>query len=140
MLSPTGLWEAFSRASHLFALCDRHGYRLAGRIQGADTGSSILDNPVGDRWLAVGDAASAFDPLSSKGIANALYTGIKGAEAVLAARTGDATALSRYAEHIREIHRVYRGHLAAFYGMERRWPDAPFWRRRQSNSHAAAEA
>lgn len=37
---------------------------------------------VGEAWLAVGDAALSFDPLSSQGIFFALYSGIRGAEAI----------------------------------------------------------
>lgn len=130
LLADHGLWHALRTAPNLHALCGQHGYRPTGRVFGADAASSELTPTAGAHWLAVGDAAAAFDPLSSKGISNAIYTGIKGAEAILAARRGDEGAMARHAEHIGDIHRVYRSQLTAFYGMERRWSDAPFWQRR----------
>ena len=131
LLEGQGLWRALPAAPNLHALCTRHGYLPTGRVLGADAGSAALTPAAGAHWLAVGDSAAAFDPLSSKGISNALYSGIKGAEAILAASAGDGGAMARYADHVADIHRVYRDHLAQFYGMERRWSDAPFWRRRQ---------
>ena len=84
-------------------------------------GSAELDRAGGERWLAVGDAALAFDPLSSKGIASALYTGVRAAGVILASEQSDADAVDGYARHLREIHRVYRGQCWGFYAMERRW-------------------
>ncbi|MBD0394775.1 MAG: tryptophan 7-halogenase [Microcoleus sp. C1-bin4] len=44
--------------------------------------SQYLDRMIGDRWLAVGDAACTLDPLSSAGIYKALQSGIKAALAI----------------------------------------------------------
>lgn len=81
-------------------------------------------------WLAVGDAALSFDPLSSQGLFNALYTGLAGAEAMHRALDGDAQALPGYAQEIQRIAAAYQNHLEAWYGEEMRWPGEPFWRRR----------
>ena len=131
LLSVPGFSAQLTKATHLHDLCTEHGWTPASRPQGADAGSCELESAAGHRWLAIGDAALAFDPLSSKGISNALYTGLAGAKAILAAEQGDADAPARYAGHVAEIHRVYRQQLSTFYAMEQRWPQAPFWRRRQ---------
>ncbi len=39
-------------------------------------------------------------------------------------------ALPGYQQQIASIQTAYRTHLAAWYRLERRWPDSPFWRRR----------
>jgi hypothetical protein len=89
-----------------------------------------LDRPAGPGWLAVGDAALACDPLSSQGLLNALYTGLAAAEA--ADRTLGATEASAgYIQTIRRIDDAYRRHLALWYALEQRWPEAPFWSRRR---------
>ena len=136
LLTRTGLWTALARAPRLFAHCHEHGYEPASQPHGADACSSRLDRIASDadRWLAVGDAALAFDPLSSKGISNALYSGLRGAQAIIECGNGDAGALSRYADHLLDIHRVYRDQLIAFYGMEQRWPASDFWKRRAANT------
>ena len=96
--------------------------------------SSALEPCAADGFLAAGDAALSFDPLSSQGLLNALFTGLAGAEAADSHLRGDAAALGRYSEAIAGIGAVYRRHLLLWYGMERRWPDAPFWRRRHALS------
>ena len=130
LLDGDGLCRHLAHAPRLHALCRRHDWAPHGRAHGADASSVELDRAAGERWLAVGDAALAFDPLSSKGISSALYTGLRAADAILACDRGDATAIDAYARHLRDIHRVYREQLRAFHAMEMRWPDAAFWRRR----------
>lgn len=39
-----------------------------------DAGSSFSPNPVGDRWIAIGDAAASFDPSCSQGLFHAVAT------------------------------------------------------------------
>jgi len=97
-------------------ICAAHGARL--------------EAPVGEGWLAVGDAALAFDPLSSQGLFNALYTGLTGGRAMAAWLAGDGSAVAAYASRLDEIWAAYEHHRRFYYGQERRWPDAPFWRRR----------
>jgi flavin-dependent dehydrogenase len=88
---------------------------------------------AGDRWLGVGDATVAFDPLSSQGLFHALYTGLRGAQAAVAAQSGDASAISLYESRLRAVELAYRRNLLHYYGLERRWPEAPFWQRRHTS-------
>ncbi len=92
--------------------------------------SSELSPVAGNGWLAAGDAALGFDPLSSQGLFNALYTGIAAAEAGYRHVHGDGDAISGYAADLSRIHAAYLNHLRAWYGQERRWPNVPFWQRR----------
>lgn len=85
---------------------------------------------AGEGWLAVGDAALSFDPLSSQGLFNALYTGLAAAEAADRFLSGDQGALNDYAASLSPVAAAYRAHLDAWYRLERRWPDRPFWHRR----------
>lgn len=94
--------------------------------------SATLEPCAGDGFLAAGDAALAFDPLSSQGLLNAIFTGLAAAEAADSHLAGDATALPRYRDTIAQVATAYRTHLAQWYGMERRWPEAPFWKRRHA--------
>ncbi len=87
---------------------------------------------AGPGWLAVGDASLAFDPLSSQGIFHALYTGLRGAQAVLAHAGGAPAALDAWDERLRSIRSAYLRHLAQCHAAETRWPASTFWRRRHS--------
>ncbi|UXY14855.1 FAD-dependent monooxygenase [Chitiniphilus purpureus] len=131
-----GLWQALAGAPHLHRWCHAHGYRPIGRACGADACSQMLDRAAGRRWLAAGDAALAFDPLSSKGIATALYGGMQAAHALLAALAGDIEAPARFGTHLHHIHAIYRQQLTQFYALETRWPDSAFWSPRRNTTAA----
>ena len=105
-----------------------HIAELAGDVSTAEvgaypSGTAYRDRIVGDGWLAVGDAAVCFDPLSSQG----LVTGI-----VMAARA--ATMLDGgLGEWAADYRAVLDEHLAVrdeYLHAETRWPESPFWARR----------
>jgi flavin-dependent dehydrogenase len=88
--------------------------------------SSYLRSPVVmKRWVAVGDAASAYDPLSSLGICKALESGIRAADALATDR------LDEYETWVRSSFEQYVRTRDAYYALETRWPDSPFWRARR---------
>jgi flavin-dependent dehydrogenase len=99
--------------------------------------NGVVTQPVGCQhdargWLAVGDAALAFDPLSSRGVFNALYTGLAGAFAASRMIAGERNALSDYAQQLERVRTTYVHHLARCYTAETRWPESPFWSRRRA--------
>lgn len=96
----------------------------------ASAGSHRLDRAAGDDWLAAGDAASAYDPLSSQGIVKALQSGIAAAAAIAEHLAGDRTALAAYAQSITDDFDSYLALRTRYYQMEKRWPSEPFWQRR----------
>jgi flavin-dependent dehydrogenase len=92
--------------------------------------SQRLDAIAGDGWIAVGDAASAFDPLSSMGIMKALHSAIDAAAAIRRRLAGDHDAFPDYAQSVASDYDRYLDTRMRYYAMEQRWPDAPFWQRR----------
>ncbi len=100
-------------------------------------GTSRLSSVVGPGWLAAGDAAVSFDPLSSQGLCTALESGIDAAEAIHAHLRGDGAAFGRYAGLVTARYRDYLVERARHYGAEHRWSGAPFWRRRQGHRDLA---
>jgi len=113
--------------------CLRRQFAWPARVDAVKTfaaHSATREAFAGPGWLAVGDATLAFDPLSSQGLFHALYTGLRGAEAVLAADAGDRAALVGYEARLRAVESAYRRHLTTYYRLETRWPGAEFWRRR----------
>ncbi|GAA2651893.1 tryptophan 7-halogenase [Streptomyces spororaveus] len=89
-----------------------------------------LSPPGGPGWVAAGDAAIAFDPLSSQGILTALHTGARAGAAVARCLAGEKEALASYASFLDGVADAYHHHHARSYAQERRWPEHPFWRRR----------
>ena len=118
--------------------------RVSAALRGAEprgpvvvraTPSRLLEPVAGEEWLAVGDAASVFDPLSSSGIVKGLRSGIFASYAIadLLAK-GDGRGLRRYRRYVREEFESYCRTRAKYYAEERRWPDSAFWRRRQAEA------
>jgi flavin-dependent dehydrogenase len=102
--------------------------------------SAHLTPCTGEGWLATGDAALSFDPLSSQGLFNALYTGLAAAETAESHLSNAANALPDYARTIADIRTSYAERLAFWYGTETRWRDHPFWRGRLKDARENAGA
>ena len=92
--------------------------------------SQWLDRSAGPGWIAAGEAAAAFDPLSSMGIGYAITSGIHAARALDAALNGYTDHLATYADDTRRHFQEFTSSRGRYYAIERRWPDAPFWSRR----------
>ena len=82
--------------------------------------------------MAVGDAAMAFDPLSSQGLTHALASGIRAGEALDCRLAGETTAMDEYDRQANEVLRAYSRMRGVYYGHEQRWPQSVFWRRRHA--------
>ena len=100
------------------------------RTVAADT--SRLESVSGPGWVAVGDAAASYDPLSSRGIFMALTTGVAAAAMIaLVLRHDRPGALKAYSDWLRSDFSRYldqrRGYYAA---VAARWPASSFWTRR----------
>lgn len=114
--------------THIRPTLEAAASRLIGPPRILAANSTRLEWAVDDGWAAVGDAAAAFDPLSSQGIMSAIWSGFAVASAWL---SGDEDALDDYAAAVDAKYTDYLEDRARHYGSERRWPASPFWRRRQ---------
>lgn len=94
--------------------------------------SQILDPVAGEGWVAAGDAAVGFDPLSSMGIGYAITSGIQAARVAASTLAGDTSHARLYASDVVQHYRSYLARRQAYYQIEKRWPESPFWARRQS--------
>ena len=93
----------------------------------------LPDALTGEGWLAVGDAAATFDPLSSQGIFKALRSGVLASYAILDYFKGNRAGLARYATLLAQEYESYLETRSEYYGRERRWPQSRFWQRRHSS-------
>jgi flavin-dependent dehydrogenase len=103
--------------------------------------SRRLEPVVGDGWLAVGDSASRFDPLSSQGIVKALRSGVFASYAIGDLLLGgDPDGLRRYGRYVWEEFASYTETRRKYYQAEQRWPASEFWRRRHEVGSADGSA
>lgn len=130
----SGFVALSDRTVHIRQCLAQHGYVLGMSPRGAPARSAWLRRPIGDGWLAVGDAAMSCDPVSSQGILTALYTGMIAGQALHDQLSGAAGAVARYERDASRLVARYQHNRAAVYQREQRWPQEPFWRRRRSAS------
>ncbi len=90
--------------------------------------SSKLKNVIGKNWMAVGDAAATYDPLSSQGIMLALATGMGAANAILWYFNGKTSALAKYEENLNYVFSDYLKKRNVYYNKEQRWSFFIFWK------------
>jgi len=140
--SPEGFGRLLEDSAHIGPLLADRGYHPCGAIRGAPANSQRLRDFCGDAWMAVGDAAQAYDPLSSRGIDKALKTGSHAGHMIHyalddcprgAAGLGtDNAYIRQYGEQQDQLWQTYLSRRAFYYGIQPRWSDHPFWRRRQA--------
>lgn len=95
-------------------------------------------------YIAIGDAACAFDPISSMGLGFAISSACHAARLVMVelAREGAsvdavqhaASAKLQFQQDLQQHFASYQNLRKNFYRAEPRWSDAPFWQRRQLGS------
>lgn len=138
--SAEGFAQLLHVSTHIAPLLKAKGYQPGGAIRGAPANSQRLREFCGQAWMAVGDAAQAYDPLSSQGIDKALHTAShaghmihyaledcpQGAEGL----GSDNTYFLQYDEQQRQLWHKYLVQRDYYYGMQLRWSDQPFWQRR----------
>ena len=130
---PDNLLAHLAATRHLAGAIE--GGRLIEGTQATCTAPSfLLDAVAGDGWLAVGDAASAFDPISSQGIHKAFADGRLAGKAAAGYLRAGASELAGYQSSVTSRFARYRDGRRYFYEMEKRWPQSPFWLRRQSSA------
>lgn len=109
-------------------------YHAAEEVLVRSAQSQRLDNFCGSGWVAVGDAALTFDPLSSEGIAKAVDDGKSVAAAICKYLGGDSAGMEDYCNNLSD---KYAQHLIArtgYYRLEQRWNNSEFWGRRQMDT------
>ena len=105
-----------------------------GEVIARNANVMMAQAPLGERWIRIGDAAAALDPLSGHGQFAAVSTALNAVPVVATLREHPAdAALARhfYTQRIEggfaAMGRVGRD----FYRLEDRWRDRPFWAERR---------
>jgi flavin-dependent dehydrogenase len=142
-----GFEQLLDDSTHIAPLLRARGYHPCGTIRGAPANSQRLRDFCGDAWMAVGDAAQAYDPLSSQGIDKALRTASHAGHMIHYALTDcpQGTAgldsrnayLHQYDEQQRQLWQAYLSQRDFYYGIQPRWSDQPFWQRRRQLANEA---
>jgi flavin-dependent dehydrogenase len=139
---------AADATTHVRRFAEQLGRGPGGAFAGSDAtpvvvaaGATQLSAPFGTGWVAAGDAAASFDPLSSQGVLSALLTGQAAGNAAVALLADGATAPDEvtraYGEVVAHVVADYERERARWYRSETRFSDQPFWSRRcETRSHS----
>jgi flavin-dependent dehydrogenase len=125
-----GYWQALQETKLISTLFPQ-GYTPADtglHTQPANT--SMLSCCYGNNWLALGDAAFAYDPISSYGISSALGGGCYAGNAIADHLAGAEEALPAYQYITEKAFAAYLPLLQQQYAIETRWTEAAFWKER----------
>ena len=137
----TGFDELLEGTKLIAPLLKAGAYRGSGAIRGAPSNSQRLQEFCGDAWMAVGDAAQAYDPLSSQGIDKALRTGNDAGYLIHYALKDEVNNslkvenryIQRYSEKQQQLWSAYLSQKDYYYSIQTRWAEQPFWQRRQKS-------
>lgn len=112
---------------------------LTGNLPGTDqilnlkiqpVNTACLQLPYGPNWIAIGDSAYSFDPISSYGITSAIAGGYYGGQALADELEHKPDALEVYRYIMENAFQAYLQRLHHYYSLENRWPESVFWKRR----------
>lgn len=124
--NPTEWRNALNRTLHLSMMLRDAGFRTARHLH--DCSSARLNSFQGDGWIACGDAALSFDPISGQGLHHAVASGFSAAHAILARLGRGEAEDGSYSVRLEQSWLVYLRRHCQAYCSERRWNDHSFWR------------
>jgi 2-polyprenyl-6-methoxyphenol hydroxylase-like FAD-dependent oxidoreductase len=122
--------QAFLSTKYVSQLLPTHPKLETLTLTSASTDCAEI--PFGEGWLAIGDAALAFDPLSSQGLLFALHSALAAANVLIDSASVGKFTSATYSKWVQTVFEDYIRHYEGYYKLENRWPDSPFWRRRRA--------
>lgn len=120
---------ALAASPHTAARVKAYGALVSRSVRPAC--SQRLAQITGERWLALGDAAMAWDPLSSSGLTNALLDAREAADALALALRSEPLALAQHAARAKRRFAEFLATRARYYRRVERYATRPFWQRRR---------
>ena len=123
-------WGLANSAPHTFARLRETESTWLARPHFVSADSGILERICGEGWLAVGDAAMAYDPIASHGIQMSLVAAREAASAITAHFSGTSEALPAYQQRMFQSYQHYTEERRKFYRSETRFPHSPYWQDR----------
>lgn len=132
--SPELFAERCNRAELLPYVLTPDDWLLSPRA--SDASVQLAERAAGPGWLAVGDAALSFDPLSSQGVLFALYSGIRAAEALVSCLRQpqhSAHSLDEYGARVRSVLAANQRARRLLYSSELRYAGAEYWQRQRES-------
>jgi flavin-dependent dehydrogenase len=122
--------QALSHTQHLRQRLNGHVIASQPKVIAANT--QRLDKLAGIGWLATGDAAFTFDPLSSLGMFKALRMAVIASYAATDYFSGKDSKLAKFQWFANAEFASYLDKKREYYLQEGRFKQQPFWQRRRA--------
>jgi flavin-dependent dehydrogenase len=136
MRLPLAFQEFVANSFQLNTITDGLQYKIVDGPFCVNAASTRLIRAYGARWVAAGDAAQSFDPLSSQGIISAIVGGNNAAAALISSHSSSRWEMEEFQTGLDNKYTAYLDERRTHYLAEPRWKEHPFWRRR----HEAPQA
>lgn len=129
VLKDKSSWKnLISATQHVSQLCLSDNNFDWQPLQGTDAAGQWQQVVSGKNWVAIGDAALAFDPISSQGIFNAIYTAWRASKSIKEYYFKNENNFEFYNNEIHSVRNFYKKNEELYYAMEKRWPLENFWK------------
>jgi flavin-dependent dehydrogenase len=132
---PNWFRQKLAETEHISILLKNEGYRDEGPCQLTSAHSGRLRECFGKQWVAAGDAAQSFDPLSGQGILSAMSSGQQVGKAISRACPETRDALISYARSMEDRWKRFLQQRRQIHTLEQRFAHSSFWQRRSINGH-----
>lgn len=143
-----GFNQLLKQTKHVAEKLEQGQFVAVGDIKSTAANSQVAGQFVKDQVLLVGDAAMAFDPLSSQGMMKAMQNGNKAGQ-LIAYTLEDLTTespeqnsqpatpdrngyLQRFQRSQQQLWQQYQQQHQYYYSAQPRWNHSEFWRRRHA--------
>ena len=97
----------------------------------------LLNTLEGTNWMAIGDAALSFDPISAQGIYKGLNHGLLAAKKVQDWLAKAYAETTDYSAKVKQQYQIYRRTRDQVYAKEQRWGNSDFWQQRHAAKGSA---
>lgn len=123
-------WSSMLSETRLIqSVLESGSYKRISKVHVASASSTRLTSFCRRSWLAAGDAAMSFDPLSSRGIFQAMASASNAAAALIEQNSGRSLAFHNYDEQMNQHYEDYLAELPRKYETEGSFT-SEFWQRR----------
>ena len=97
-----------------------------------NAGSSVLNNMCAFNYVAIGDAALTFDPISSHGMVMAMTSARDAAFALVEFNKGHSDAFETFNLRLQNVFAQYELSKQQVYASEKRFNNELYWKKRMS--------
>ncbi|WP_026776292.1 lysine-epsilon-oxidase maturase LodB [Polaribacter sp. Hel_I_88] len=123
-------WSHLIQQSNHIKNVLQENHSIGGKLWVKNAQTQVSDTRTLERFIAIGDAAASFDPISSMGIGFSISSAIYAAKHIAQEFKEGISTIDSYQEDILKNFNRYHQIKTRYYNKEKRWSPSKFWQRR----------